>query len=203
MQFVAAVIPKCTCFSHSNQVADSRMSHNHCQEDFLFDPNLLDDIISQAPLDADLKLRPLNCHDYSSGFIDLLSQLTNVGTHDESTFTKQFSLMKEAEVYFIVVIEDVTTKRVVAATTLFLEYKFIWSNGLRGRIEDVVVDDKYRGRKLGKTVVSACVQLSKKLKCYKLSLDCKDTLIGFYASLGFVKEPGRGNMLVQRFSYNS
>jgi glucosamine-phosphate N-acetyltransferase len=169
------------------------------QDQYIFSPDLLEGLIPKD-LDSHLKLRPLMCQDYSSGFLELLAQLTNVGTQDESAFKKQFAVMRESKVYFIVVIEDVTTKQVIATTTLFLEYKFIHSNGIRGRIEDVVVDDKYRGKRVGKTIIGVCVDLSRKLHCYKISLDCKDSLIDFYGSLGFIKEPGRGNMLVQRFS---
>jgi glucosamine-phosphate N-acetyltransferase len=112
----------------------------------------------------------------------------------------QFEKMKDAKTYFVIVIEDTDNETIVAATTLFLEYKFIHGAGLRGRIEDVVVSQSLRGHKLGKVVVDTGVQLSRKLNCYKLSLDCRDELIPFYQSLGFKAEKGRANMLVQRFS---
>ena len=167
--------------------------------DPLFESGLLEGLIPEDALDSDLVLRPLDSQDYSKGYLELLSQLTTVGSQEESAFKQQFTRMKEAKTYFVLVIEDLTTNRIIAATTLFLEHKFIHSNGFRGRIEEVVVDDKYRGRRLGKTIVSVAAQLAKKLKCYKLSLDCRDSLIDFYQSLGFVSETGRGNMLVQRF----
>lgn len=70
----------------------------------------------------------------------------------------------------------------------------------RGRLEDVVVNSTYRGQQLGKILVMAVTQLSRQLKCYKLSLDCKDKLIPFYESLGFVLEPGNGNQMNARFN---
>jgi len=166
----------------------------------MFDPKILEDVMPDKLLDSHLRLRPLDVQDFKRNFLGLLSQLTVVGhLDDEDAFIRQFSRMKEAKTYYIIVIEDSTTNKVVAATTLFLEYKFIHSNGLRGRIEDVVVDDKYRGKKLGHIIVSVASHVAKKLGCYKLSLDCRDALIPFYSCIGFVKEEGRGNMLVQRF----
>lgn len=38
--------------------------------------------------------------------------------------------MRTAKMYYIIVIEDGEDGKVVAATTLFLEYKFIHSNAL-------------------------------------------------------------------------
>lgn len=52
--------------------------------------------------------------------------------------------------YFVVVVEDLNTTRIVGATTLLIEQKFIHDAGLRGRIEDVVVDNGYRSKQLGK-----------------------------------------------------
>lgn len=61
------------------------------------------------------------------------------------------------------------------------------------------MDEGYRGRGLGKLLVEAVKQLAKKRGCYKISLDCKDQVIDFYKSIGYVAEPGRANMLVIRF----
>ena len=50
---------------------------------------------------------------------------------------------------------------------MIVEHKFIHSCALRGRIEDVVVLDSYRGKGLGQMIVAACTELSKKLGCYQ------------------------------------
>jgi glucosamine-phosphate N-acetyltransferase len=44
----------------------------------------------------------------------------------------------------------VNTGEVIGSATLLLEQKFIHNCAKRGRIEDVVVDDRYRGKQLGK-----------------------------------------------------
>jgi glucosamine-phosphate N-acetyltransferase len=49
--------------------------------------------------------------------------------------------------YYVCVIER--NARIVATASLVLEWKFIHSAGFRGRIEDVVVDESDRGKRLG------------------------------------------------------
>lgn len=41
--------------------------------------------------------------------------------------------------------------------------------------------------------------LALELGCYKMTLECKDKLIQFYTSLGYVLEPGNGNSMQIRF----
>jgi len=69
----------------------------------------------------------------------------------------------------------------------------------RGRVEDVVVNDEYRGKQLGKLLLAGMVLLAKQLGCYKLSLDCKDNMIPFYETFGFTKEEGNGNFMTIRY----
>lgn len=133
-------------------------------------------------------------------------------------------MMKNTGSYYTIVIEDISTEKVISSATLVVEQKFIHNCALvcfllyiffvkwnfyiletnkllqRGRLEDVVVNNKYRGKHLGKLVVKIILQLSYNLRCYKLSLDCKDHLIAFYESLGFKREPSNANYLNMRFS---
>jgi len=147
-----------------------------------------------------LFLRPLRIYDHERGFLKLLEQLTSVGDVSEEKFKETFKRMKtQSDTYYVTVIEDCNTGDVIGSATLFLEQKFIHDCAKRARIEDVVVDDRFRGKQLGKLLVVVLVLLAKKLGCYKISLDCKDTMIPFYEGLGFSKEPSNGNFLVIRY----
>ena len=102
--------------------------------------------------------------------------------------------------YYVIVIEDTTVDggRVIGAATMVMERKFIHSCGSVGRLEDVVVSDVYRGKQLGKLVVSLASLLAVKLGCYKVTLNCADDKVGYYSSMGFKKEEGNANFLMLR-----
>lgn len=215
--------------------AEGGDSHDH-----LFDPLVLADCVKYGLTGIQFPIRPLRLSDYSRDYLQLLAQLTVVGQSDQTSFrskksdrisksqiimvllAERFLEMQKSGLYFIVVAADEIMDKVVASTTLFLEYKFIHGNAIvstlknfthsfptinygsryehqRGRIEDVVVDETARGKGLGKQVVATAIALAQKLGCYKLSLDCRDEIIPYYKSLGFTAPPGRANMLVIRF----
>lgn len=144
--------------------------------------------------------RPLRSTDYNAGYLELLSQLTKVGRVSREEFATRFEEMSRvnrvAEHYAIVVIEDKQTKRIVGASTLFLEYKFIHECAIRARLEDVAVLESHRGKHIGELVVRIIVELARAYKCYKLTLDCTDELKRFYAKNNFVYG---SNMLSIRF----
>lgn len=71
--------------------------------------------------------------------------------------------MKKAGGYYITVIEDTRSNRIIGAATLTMELKFIHNCGLRARLEDVVVNNTYRGKQLGKLYV-ATYMYRKKIK---------------------------------------
>lgn len=45
--------------------------------------------------------------------------------------------------------------------------------------------------------------LAQRLGCYKMSLDCKDKLIPFYKSIGYVLEPGNANTMNIRYEQSN
>ncbi|XP_058790869.1 probable glucosamine 6-phosphate N-acetyltransferase [Phymastichus coffea] len=168
----------------------------------LFNPNLLERVANQLRSDG-LIFRPLNSKDYEKGFLQLLSQLTEVGNITKDQFLNRFHNMKSSGGYYVIVVEDFNCDKVIGSATLVVEQKFIHSCGLRGHLEDVVVNSEYRGKQLGKLVVMAVKHLARTLQCYKLTLECKDRLIPFYESLDFKKEPGNSNSMNIRFSYDN
>lgn len=49
-------------------------------------------------------------------------------------------------------------------------------------------------------IVVTVALLAEKLGCYKMTLNCKDKLIPFYESIGYVYEQGNGNAMNIRFN---
>lgn len=56
-----------------------------------------------------------------------------------------------------------------------------------GLIEDVVTDEKVRGKGVGRKIVEALVDHAKKLNCYKVILNCSIDNEPFYEKCGFYK----------------
>ena len=148
--------------------------------------------LSYPTVGPNLLARPLERTDYDKGYIALLSQLTKVGDYNKEKYETQFDAMKlMCGCHYIVVVEDTTfgkSGKVVANATLSVERKFIHNAATRGRIEDVVVDKEYRSLHLGSFLLEFLSALSRELCCYKVSLDCKTELEGFYKKYGYVNE---------------
>lgn len=173
-------------------------------------------ITNESTGESWLIVRPLQLGDYAKGFTQLLSQLTSVGNISKPQFDSkqtnkikeliktyifpgQFYAMQRSGGYYVTVIEDTRKGEIIGAATLITELKFIHDCGLRARLEDVVVNNTYRGKQLGKLIVLTVSLLAKKLGCYKMSLDCKDSLIPFYKAIGYKCEPGNCNSMVIRY----
>lgn len=133
-------------------------------------------ITAQRPGEPWLLVRPLRESDFDRGFLQLLGQLTAVGAVTRAAFLSKssssgfpmlsgfnrdlplppvahagrFAQMRQSGDYFVTVIEDTRRAEIIGAATLVLEHKFIHGCATRGRLEDVVVNDTYRGKQLGK-----------------------------------------------------
>ena len=73
--------------------------------------------------------------------------------------------------------------KVIGTASLYLLEKI---DCIAGQIEDVVVDEKFRGKGIGSSLVKALIEKAKKANCYKVMLNCKKENKGFYDRLGFV-----------------
>lgn len=130
--------------------------------------------------------RNLEIEDYNKGFIDLLSQLTTTGNISFEEFKKNFEHMKELNnIHHIVVI--CYKDRIIGTGTLVIEPKFIHKCSYVGHIEDIVIDNKYRGQNLGKKMVEHLKNIARQYNCYKIILNCSDNNVKFYENCGFKK----------------
>jgi glucosamine-phosphate N-acetyltransferase len=131
--------------------------------------------------------RLLQAEDYSS-YLKLLSQLTNVGEYSFQKWMTTFHQITEQQGLEIYVIcDDCQPDRIIAAGTLLMEPKFIHGGSKVAHIEDVVVDNEIRGKGLGIRIVDHLVKRARELGAYKVILDCKEEMEGFYKKCGFFK----------------
>lgn len=135
----------------------------------------------------DLHMRRLEVTDYDKGYLGLLSQLSDTVTI--SSFKEFQNILHEVECnghHIIYVIEDAKTQHVIANCTLLVERKFIRGGKNVVHLEDVVVDQAYRGLKVGVQMMRYIVSMSAlHLDAYKIILDCKNELERFYSQSGF------------------
>ena len=134
-------------------------------------------------------VRELEVADYNKGYLNLLKNLTDVGTISEEYFNKQFEYLKNRQDSFVRVIEDKMANKVVATGTIYIEYKFIHQVGKVGHIEDLVVDSDYRNKGLGSMIVENLKLLANANGCYKITLSSPESSEQFFSNRGFkVKE---------------
>ena len=76
------------------------------------------------------------------------------------------------------------TNKIIGAGTIFKLIKL--HNNPVGQIEDVIITESYRKKKLGKLLIKELVRIAiNEFKCYKVILNCLDKNIGFYLKCGF------------------
>lgn len=77
------------------------------------------------------------------------------------------------------------TGDVAAVGTIFIEQKMIHGGALTGHIEDIAVNGKYQGMKLGKKLIDHLSDFGLSNGCYKIILDCAEKNIGFYEKCSY------------------
>jgi glucosamine-phosphate N-acetyltransferase len=137
--------------------------------------------------------RKLEESDYHKNYLQLLSQLTQVGHISPEEFSNILAKIQSQ----IWVFEDTTVNKIVASASIFLEQKFIHGGGIVAHLEDVVVDQSYRGAQLGQKLIANIVDIAKNSGAYKIIADCKPELLSFYSKNGFEK---RGEQIAIYFT---
>jgi glucosamine-phosphate N-acetyltransferase len=128
-------------------------------------------------------IREIKEADLWNGFLKSLDSLKQASNIEKSKAKEIFEKINANPDHIIAVAE--LDGKIVGATTLLIESKFIHDGGLVGHIEDVVVDKEYQGQKIGKKIMSYLIEIAKNRGCYKTILDCTDDVKPFYEKLGF------------------
>lgn len=141
------------------------------QTEYLYDAGLLlQQLLSSLP--AGLSLRPLAASDYARGHLELLTHLTAAPDVGQQAWSNRFEELKRVNAaqltYLPVVIVEDEADRIVGQATVFLERKFLRNAGLCGHIEDVVVDPRMQGKKLGLKLIEVLTALSEHAGAYKV-----------------------------------
>ncbi len=128
-------------------------------------------------------IRELRKEDLWNGFLTTLDSLRQASDIDRNKAEEIFEKINSNPDHIVAVAE--LDRKIVGATTLLIEPKFIHTGGLVGHIEDVVVDKNFQGQKIGEQIMKYLLEFAKKRGCYKTILDCTDEVKPFYEKLGF------------------
>ena len=130
-----------------------------------------------------ITIRKLQKEDLTNGFLETLDSLRQTSNTDKKIIEKIFEKINSNQDQLTIV--ALSDGKVVGATTLLIETKFIHNGGKVGHIEDVVVDKKYQKKGIGEKMITYLLRYAKEQGCYKTILDCVDDVKPFYEKLGF------------------
>ena len=133
-----------------------------------------------------IKIRLLQPADLKpkSGFWETLGNLVPDEKVSYSQAVRAYHRAKKQGSYTYVAI-DSANGQIVGTTKLLVEQKFIRSLALAGHIEDVTTRKGYEGQGIASQLIEMALKKAKALGCYKVILDCRQELVGFYKKFGF------------------
>ena len=131
-----------------------------------------------------MNIRLLLLSDYYKGYLSLLKQLSEINSDMTYDDFKDKWLQISNNIYHQIYVIEIDNK-IVASGTILVEPKFIRNSKFAGHIEDIVVDEKYRGNGLSKIVMNKLLEVAKELECYRVTLNCQESKLGLYQKFGF------------------
>jgi len=121
-----------------------------------------------------------------SQYLSLLSELTNVTEISDELFENNIIKINSIGKIFIgYVYVDKDIFEIVGSGTIILEPKIIRAGMSVGHIEDIVVKSTWRGKKISQSILNKLTQFASESNCYKVILDCVESVSPVYKSNGF------------------
>lgn len=135
-------------------------------------------------------IRTIEKQDYMKQYLQLLEQDFTISPTiiSHSEFTNYVNYLHNYHQVFVIENNNKNTTVIVGSVTIFIETKLIHNFGKVAHVEDVIVDNTYRGKGLGKMLVQKCIDYARIHDCYKIILNCSDENIPFYEKCGFSKK---------------
>ncbi len=114
--------------------------------------------------------------------IQLLMEISKFKPSPTSLETIWLNFSKQGNHFSRVFVSD---NKVLGYGALLIEYKI--RGGKVGHIEDIVSHESHRKIGIGKTILSALMEIAKNEGCYKVTLHCQNHNVPFYEKCGFIK----------------
>ena len=129
-----------------------------------------------------MNIRELNENDYLQ-YYQLINQLRTT-YYNQNQFLTILNLIKKTSEIWIIELNN----KIIATGTIIYEHKFIHNLSICAHIEDVCIDNNYRGQNYGIKIVEHLIKQAEKKGCYKVILDCDENLYNFYNKCGLEKK---------------
>ena len=126
----------------------------------------------------EIVFRPIERNDLDEVF-SLLQQMTEIDLTDRDKDLCWELFSKGSSESTVGVYQN----QIIAYGSIVLEYTI--RGGISGHLEDIVVDSKFRHRKVGIELIKRLVEIGEQKGCYRLTLFCKESLTNFYSKNGF------------------
>ena len=138
-------------------------------------------------------IRDLQIEDYNKGYYECLTELTKAPKQDFEAFKRFVEHLKTPPIYKRVLVlelqqSDETQSSIIGTGSVFFEYKTIHGGCSKAHIEDIVVLEAFRGRKLGLRLMELLKQVAIDGGSYKIELTCAKDNMKFYRACGFKSE---------------
>lgn len=127
-----------------------------------------------------MEIRILLPQDITNGFLETMATLSPVHLSPEEALTVYWTRGNHIHTYVAL-----DGERVAGTATLLMNRKFIHHGGTAAHVEDVAVHPEYQGKGIGRMLVERLIQEAKSRNCYKIVLDCSESVKPFYDKLGF------------------
>jgi ribosomal protein S18 acetylase RimI-like enzyme len=131
-----------------------------------------------------MEIRRCSLDDFEHVF-PLLQQLWPQKTLHGETVRELFSLgIKSPNVEYLCAVVD---SRIIGFCSMLIKYN-LWQEGRLAHIDELVVDERFRGQGVGSRLVEAMTAAAQEKECKKIELDTafhKEDSHRFYKHLGF------------------
>ena len=123
-------------------------------------------------------------------YLELLSELTTVNIISTEHFISNINKISSMGLIYIGYIGSFTLDdnpfKIIASGTVIIEPKIIRNGMSCGHIEDIIVKKEFRGMKISQKILDHLKNYAFTNNCYKVILDCDDSVVKVYEKNGFV-----------------
>ena len=125
-------------------------------------------------------VRDLNINDYNN-YLELMYEFTNYRYNISYENYENYLNETNNIIKILVICLD---NKIIGAGTIFKINKL--HNNPIGQIEDVIINNEFRGKGLGKKIIEKLIIIGlDEFKCYKIILNCLEKNIDFYKKCNF------------------